>query len=91
MYTVLRRLSHPNVLPISLQVTFLPKETETLTRASKEDLFEIELAGKKQSLYTHSYLGLGLMSGRLQTLGGKEGQESEFCLFTSLCHHRKRK
>lgn len=57
----------------STQVTFVPREATTLKEVAKDHLKNIDILGSKHDLYTHSYLGLGLMSARLQILGGQQG------------------
>lgn len=61
----------------STQVTFVPTEQETLTAAPKDFSKTIELFQKKINLYTHSYLGYGLMSTRYRLLGGKKNKDNK--------------
>jgi ectonucleoside triphosphate diphosphohydrolase 5/6 len=48
----------------STQVTFAPKHEKTLAGSPASFLHQIPLSGAQQTLYSHSYLGLGLMSAR---------------------------
>ena len=49
----------------STQITFAPKYEETfVTTPKKHFLHPVRLSGVEQTLYSHSYLGLGLMSAR---------------------------
>ncbi|CAH1791872.1 unnamed protein product [Owenia fusiformis] len=54
----------------STQITFLPLAQSTLDKAPKDYFGSVNVFGKKHNLYTHSYLGLGLMSARLEVMGG---------------------
>ncbi|KAI0241901.1 Ectonucleoside triphosphate diphosphohydrolase 5 [Lamellibrachia satsuma] len=72
----------------STQISFIPKHNSTLTSTPSEFFTKLNLFGKSFQLYTHSYFGLGLMSGRLQTLGGdldpgKASELSNDCLPSS--------
>ncbi|KAK7085353.1 Ectonucleoside triphosphate diphosphohydrolase 5 [Halocaridina rubra] len=48
----------------STQITFVPAEVDTLKTTPEEYLTSISLLHKELKLYTHSYLGLGLMAAR---------------------------
>jgi len=49
----------------STQITFAPKYEETFaTTPKKHFLHPVRVSGVEQTLYSHSYLGLGLMSAR---------------------------
>merc|ERR1712038_1525715 len=48
----------------STQITFLPKYEETLKEAPASFLHEITVLGTTHRVYSHSYLGLGLMAAR---------------------------
>ena len=49
----------------STQITFAPKHEETfVTTPKKHFLHPVRVSGVDQTLYSHSYLGLGLMSAR---------------------------
>ncbi|XP_078515994.1 nucleoside diphosphate phosphatase ENTPD5 [Lissotriton helveticus] len=53
----------------STQITFLPEFEETVEQAPQDFLTSFEMFDSTYSLYTHSYLGLGLKAARLATLG----------------------
>lgn len=61
----------------STQITFVPSQMETLHTVPNDFAETIELFKKKISLYTHSYLGYGLMSTRYRLLGGKGKKENK--------------
>jgi len=49
----------------STQITFAPKHEETFVATPKKHfLHPVKVSGVEQTLYSHSYLGLGLMSAR---------------------------
>jgi len=48
----------------STQVTFVPSDAQTLEGAAQEQLASVDLLGESTRLFTHSYLGLGLMAAR---------------------------
>ncbi|XP_043913635.1 ectonucleoside triphosphate diphosphohydrolase 6 [Protopterus annectens] len=58
----------------STQITFLPHSEKTLQTSPDDYITSFPLFKKTYTLYSHSYLGLGLMSARLAILGGTEGQ-----------------
>ncbi|XP_073413573.1 ectonucleoside triphosphate diphosphohydrolase 6 [Dendrobates tinctorius] len=58
----------------STQITFYPYEKETFTGAPAGYITNFILFNRTFHLYSHSYLGLGLMSARLQIMGGTEGK-----------------
>ncbi|XP_076141435.1 ectonucleoside triphosphate diphosphohydrolase 6 [Alosa pseudoharengus] len=57
----------------STQITFSPKDEKTI-QTSPDDITLLKMFNLTYTLYSHSYLGLGLMSARLAVLGGTEGQ-----------------
>ncbi|XP_064623881.1 ectonucleoside triphosphate diphosphohydrolase 5-like [Lineus longissimus] len=65
----------------STQITFYPTVSET--RGSMQEDFKVNFQHKKEqvTLYTHSYLGLGLMSARKGIFGGSKDDKS----LSSLC------
>ena len=48
----------------STQITFAPRDQATLATAPASYLHTASVFGKEQTLYTHSYLGAGLMAAR---------------------------
>lgn len=48
----------------STQITFQPKYEETLASSPASHLHQVKVSGGTQTLYSHSYLGLGLMAAR---------------------------
>lgn len=54
----------------SLQVTFSPQDETTIQMAPIDHISSFHLFNTTYTLYTHSYLGLGLMSARIDVLGG---------------------
>lgn len=59
----------------STQITFIPKEKSTFTKAPAEFAKNVQLFKQEYSLYTHSYLKLGLMSARFILTGGEKRLE----------------
>ncbi|XP_063229353.1 ectonucleoside triphosphate diphosphohydrolase 5 isoform X2 [Bacillus rossius redtenbacheri] len=59
----------------STQITFAPSEAVTLKQADPKFLHPISLFHHNVTVYTHSYLGLGLMAARkaILTVGKSEG------------------
>lgn len=52
----------------STQLTFVPSKADTLKKAPKGFSKSVSLVGTEYHLYTHSYLGLGLMSARFEMM-----------------------
>lgn len=48
----------------STQITFLPKYKETFDTAPSDFLHPVKIQSESQTIYSHSYLGLGLMAAR---------------------------
>jgi len=48
----------------STQVTFLPKQPATLASSPASFLHKVKVGGVEETLYSHSYLGAGLMAAR---------------------------
>jgi ectonucleoside triphosphate diphosphohydrolase 5/6 len=48
----------------STQITFAPRSQETLDRTPSNFIVHQDILGKRERLYTHSYLGYGLMAAR---------------------------
>ena len=60
----------------SMQLTFHPKKSDTAAAAPEGYIVSAEAFGSTFDLYTHSYLGLGLMSAREQLFGGPPAEGS---------------
>ncbi|KAM9316783.1 ectonucleoside triphosphate diphosphohydrolase 6 [Gastrophryne carolinensis] len=58
----------------STQITFYPYEKNTFSNAPAGFITNFQLFDTTYHLYSHSYLGLGLMSARLEIMGGEEGK-----------------
>ncbi|XP_074845307.1 ectonucleoside triphosphate diphosphohydrolase 6 [Carettochelys insculpta] len=58
----------------STQMTFLPVSERTLQTSPADHITSFQMFNTTYKLYSHSYLGLGLMSARLAILGGIEGE-----------------
>ncbi|XP_078260798.1 ectonucleoside triphosphate diphosphohydrolase 6 isoform X1 [Rhinoraja longicauda] len=61
----------------STQITFLPHTEMTLQTSPVDCITSIQMFNSTYTLFSHSYLGLGLMSARLAILGGTEGRPTE--------------
>ncbi|XP_028844744.1 ectonucleoside triphosphate diphosphohydrolase 6 [Denticeps clupeoides] len=58
----------------STQITFAPQDEKTIQTSPIDYITSFKMFNLTYTLYSHSYLGLGLMSARLAVLGGIEGQ-----------------
>ncbi|XP_053099561.1 ectonucleoside triphosphate diphosphohydrolase 6 isoform X2 [Hemicordylus capensis] len=58
----------------STQITFRPSTETALESSSIGHITSFQMFNTTYQLYSHSYLGLGLMSARLAILGGVQGQ-----------------
>ncbi|XP_060789392.1 ectonucleoside triphosphate diphosphohydrolase 6 [Neoarius graeffei] len=58
----------------STQITFSPQDEKTIQTSPVDYVTSFQMFNASRTLYSHSYLGLGLMSARLAVLGGVEGQ-----------------
>ncbi|XP_020481788.1 ectonucleoside triphosphate diphosphohydrolase 6 isoform X1 [Labrus bergylta] len=56
----------------STQITFSPQDEKTIQTSPFEYIRSFQMFNNTYTVYTHSYLGLGLMSARLAVLGGVE-------------------
>ncbi|XP_032408706.1 ectonucleoside triphosphate diphosphohydrolase 6 isoform X2 [Xiphophorus hellerii] len=56
----------------STQITFSPRHEKTIQTSAIDDIRSFQMFNRAHTVYTHSYLGLGLMSARLAVLGGVE-------------------
>ncbi|XP_061915355.1 ectonucleoside triphosphate diphosphohydrolase 6 [Entelurus aequoreus] len=54
----------------STQITFSPQDEKSVQTSPMDYIRSLTLFSISRTLYTHSYLGLGLMSARLAVLGG---------------------
>ncbi|KAG9344503.1 hypothetical protein JZ751_011173 [Albula glossodonta] len=61
----------------STQITFSPQDEKTIQTSPIDYITSLKMFNSTHTLYSHSYLGLGLMSARLAILGGIEGQPLE--------------
>ncbi|XP_064786970.1 ectonucleoside triphosphate diphosphohydrolase 6-like [Oncorhynchus masou masou] len=61
----------------STQITFSPQDEKTIRASPIDYMTSFQMFNSTHTLYSHSYLGLGLMSARLAVLEGIEGQPLE--------------
>ncbi|XP_041108087.1 ectonucleoside triphosphate diphosphohydrolase 6-like isoform X1 [Polyodon spathula] len=61
----------------STQITFSPQDEKTIQTSPIDYITSFQMFSSTFSLYSHSYLGLGLMSARLAIFGGLEGMPLE--------------
>ncbi|XP_040905592.1 ectonucleoside triphosphate diphosphohydrolase 6 [Toxotes jaculatrix] len=54
----------------STQITFSPQDEKTIQTSPVDDIRSFQMFNNTHTVYSHSYLGLGLMSARLAVLGG---------------------
>uniref|UniRef100_A0A3Q0R2G3 Ectonucleoside triphosphate diphosphohydrolase 6 n=1 Tax=Amphilophus citrinellus TaxID=61819 RepID=A0A3Q0R2G3_AMPCI len=54
----------------STQITFSPQDEKTIQTSPIDHIRSFQMFSNTHVVYTHSYLGLGLMSARLTILGG---------------------
>lgn len=54
----------------STQITFSPRDEKTIQMSPIDHIRSFQMFSRTHTVYTHSYLGLGLMSARLALLGG---------------------
>ncbi|XP_047429628.1 ectonucleoside triphosphate diphosphohydrolase 5-like [Mugil cephalus] len=74
----------------STQITFLPKLRKTIESVPVADyVARFEFFNSTYELYTHSYLGNGLMAARLATLGALGAEGLEWQVFKSSCLPKK--
>ncbi|XP_037536616.1 ectonucleoside triphosphate diphosphohydrolase 6 [Nematolebias whitei] len=57
----------------STQITFSPRDEKTVQTSLVDFIRSVQMFNTTHTVYTHSYLGLGLMSARLGVLGGVQG------------------
>ncbi|XP_062393357.1 ectonucleoside triphosphate diphosphohydrolase 5-like [Sardina pilchardus] len=73
----------------STQITFLPKSKKTVQTAPPSYIARFNLFNSTYELYTHSYLGNGLVAARLATLGALGADGLDWKVFTSSCLPKK--
>ncbi|KAM9339432.1 ectonucleoside triphosphate diphosphohydrolase 5 [Symphorus nematophorus] len=74
----------------STQITFLPKLRKTIESVPVADyVARFDIFNSTFELYTHSYLGNGLMAARLATLGALGAEGLEWRVFKSSCLPKK--
>lgn len=73
----------------STQITFLPKSKKTIQSAPSDYVAKFDMFNTTYELYTHSYLGNGLMAGRLATLGALRAEGLDWKVFRSSCLPKK--
>ncbi|XP_062323181.1 ectonucleoside triphosphate diphosphohydrolase 5-like [Osmerus eperlanus] len=73
----------------STQITFLPKSQKTIQSAPADYIVRFDMFNSTYELYTHSYLGNGLMAARLATLGALGAEGLEWRVFKSSCLPKK--
>lgn len=74
----------------STQITFLPKLRKTTESVPDADyIAKFDVLNSTFELYTHSYLGNGLMAARLATLGALGAEGLEWQVFKSSCLPKK--
>uniref|UniRef100_UPI0037E727A1 ectonucleoside triphosphate diphosphohydrolase 5-like n=1 Tax=Semicossyphus pulcher TaxID=241346 RepID=UPI0037E727A1 len=74
----------------STQITFLPKLRKTIDSVPVADyVARFDILNSTFELYTHSYLGSGLMAARLATLGALGAEGLEWRVFKSSCLPKK--
>ncbi|XP_058506965.1 ectonucleoside triphosphate diphosphohydrolase 6 [Solea solea] len=57
----------------STQITFSPQDEKTIQTSPIDYIRSFQMFNRTHTVYTHSYLGLGLMSARFAILGGVDG------------------
>ncbi|KAL4613151.1 ectonucleoside triphosphate diphosphohydrolase 5 [Arapaima gigas] len=73
----------------STQITFLPKFKKTVYFAPSDHIARFDMFNSTYELYTHSYLGNGLIAARLATLGALGADGLDWKVFTSSCLPKK--
>jgi len=69
----------------SMQLTFYPKEKITIDSAPSDYIVSKTAFGDSFQLYTHSYLGVGLMSAREALFGGPPEEQGVMTQAESAC------
>ncbi|XP_023684146.1 ectonucleoside triphosphate diphosphohydrolase 5 [Paramormyrops kingsleyae] len=73
----------------STQITFLPKLKKTVNSAPADYIARFDMFNTTYELYTHSYLGNGLIAARLATLGALGADGLDWKVFRSSCLPKK--
>ncbi|XP_076016319.1 ectonucleoside triphosphate diphosphohydrolase 5 [Genypterus blacodes] len=74
----------------STQITFLPKMKKTVESVPAADyIARCDIFNSTYELYTHSYLGNGLMAGRLAILGALGAEGFQWQVYSSSCLPKK--
>uniref|UniRef100_A0A8C1FYX6 nucleoside diphosphate phosphatase n=2 Tax=Cyprinus carpio TaxID=7962 RepID=A0A8C1FYX6_CYPCA len=73
----------------STQITFLPRLKKTVLTAPPNYIAKINMFNSTFELYTHSYLGNGLIAARLATLGALGADGLDWKVFRSSCLPKK--
>ncbi|KAL0967700.1 hypothetical protein UPYG_G00255740 [Umbra pygmaea] len=73
----------------STQITFLPQSKKTILKSPADYVAKFDLFNSTYELYTHSYLGNGLMAARLAALGALGAEGLDWRVFTSSCLPKK--
>uniref|UniRef100_A0A8C1DPN2 nucleoside diphosphate phosphatase n=1 Tax=Cyprinus carpio carpio TaxID=630221 RepID=A0A8C1DPN2_CYPCA len=73
----------------STQITFLPRLKKTVLTAPADYIAKINMFNSTFKLYTHSYLGNGLIAARLATLGALGADGLDWKVFRSSCLPKK--
>lgn len=69
----------------SMQLTFHPKDSATVSAAPEGYVIKRTLFGETFDIYSHSYLGLGLMSAREKLFGGPPPSKTQITQVLSPC------
>ncbi|XP_062863601.1 ectonucleoside triphosphate diphosphohydrolase 5 [Trichomycterus rosablanca] len=73
----------------STQITFLPNSKRTVQNAPSDYIAHVNLFNTTYEVYSHSYLGNGVMEARLATLGARGSEDTDWKVFTSSCLPKK--
>uniref|UniRef100_W5MYM3 nucleoside diphosphate phosphatase n=2 Tax=Lepisosteus oculatus TaxID=7918 RepID=W5MYM3_LEPOC len=73
----------------STQISFLPKSKKTILTSPDDYIAKFDMFNTTYQLYTHSYLGCGLIAARLATLGALGAEGLEYRVFKSTCLPKK--
>ncbi|XP_035848136.1 ectonucleoside triphosphate diphosphohydrolase 6-like isoform X2 [Sander lucioperca] len=69
----------------STQITFSPQDEKTIQTSPIDYIRSFQMFNNTHTVYTHSYLGLGLMSARLAVLGGVDASPQGSTELVSPC------